>query len=298
MLRSLLQFIAFVFPRPVNIWLHRLAGGRIGKHVSLHPGVLIFAKNIEIANFATIKFGTMINVRSFKLGRKSSIGFFTLVNGVSDLIIEDACVIGARSMINCDRPVTFRYYSGNGPGCYIYTHGSFLPVTEGYHSTFAPVEIKQKVWIQMNCKIGPGVTIGEGSVIMPGTVVLENIAPQRMVVGDPAKMVNVPLLRQPVKMANLKKLAHEILNEYCKWSNEYKGTNWKIENGALQVVQKGHHISISIDDEGDIVLLTQNGAKRDGMYFNLFDLTTDEGKHPLKPKFEEYMRLHYGLIFI
>jgi acetyltransferase-like isoleucine patch superfamily enzyme len=296
--RTALQVLAFLFPKPINIWLHRIAGAKINKYVAIQPCVLILAKSITIDNGAVVKFGTMINVRSFSLGKKSSIGFFTLVNGVSDFIIEDACVIGARSMINCDKPVIFRYYSGNGPGCFIYTHGSFLPVTEGYNAVFSPVEIKEKVWIQMNCKIGPGVTIGEGSVILPGSVVLENVERRRMVVGDPAKLLNVPLLIQPKSPEKLVDFAKEILLDYCNWSNGKKGTNMEIRENTLIIKHKRKTLTVAIDELGDIVLLTQKGLKGEGIYFNIADLTTDDSRNRVKLDFEKFLRLHYGLVFL
>ena len=297
-MKNIFHIIAFFFPSPINIWLHRLAGSSIGKHTTIHPGVLLWVNNLIIKDNSIIKFGSFINVRTLKIGRKSSIGFFTLVNGMDDLIIKDACIIGARSMINCDRSVTFEYYSGNGPGCYIYTHGSFLPVTEGYHAVFAPVIIKEKVWIQMNCKIGPGVTIGEGSVILPGTVLIENIEPNKMVVGDPAKLTKVPLLRKSISDEKIKDFAMEILSKYCEWSNEYELTNWKFENGVLMIKHKRNKLSVSVDCDSDIVIFTEPGKKRDGMYFNLRDLTTDTARHSEKLKLELFMRLHYGLTFL
>jgi acetyltransferase-like isoleucine patch superfamily enzyme len=297
-MKNLFHIIAFFFPSPVNVWLHRLAGSSIGKHTIIHPGVLLLVNNLMIKDNSIIKFGSFINLRTLIIGRKSSIGFFTLINGRDDLIIKDACIIGARSMINCDRSVTFEYYSGNGPGCYIYTHGSFLPVTEGYHSTFAPIIIKEKVWIQMNCKIGPGVTIGERSVILPGTVLVENVEPNRLVVGDPAKLTKVPLLRKPISNEKIKDFAIEILSKYCEWSNEYKLTNWKFENGVLMITRKRNKLSVSVDRDSDIVIYTKPGEKRKGMYFNLRDLTTDNARHSEKLKLESYMRLHYGLTFL
>lgn len=298
LLKLLLRVIAFFFPKPMNIWLHRLAGGKIGRNISIPPGVLLLVDNLEIQDEAKIKFGTLMKVRTFKLGRKSSIGFFTLVNGVDDFIVKDACVIGAKSIINCDRSVTFEYYSGNGPGCYIYTHGSFLPVTEGYRSTFAPIRFEEKVWIQMNCNIGPGVSIGKGSVIMPGTVLLESVETNKMVVGDPAKLVKVPLLKQPMKNEKYKDFARRILTEYCDWSNEYSKTDWKIEDDVLFFSKKRSALSLSVDGESDIVILTEPGKIRNGMYFNFCDLTTDSSRDKLKLKLEDFLRLHYGLIFL
>ena len=298
-MKYLLHIIAFFFPSPVNVWFLRLAGGSIGKNVTIHPGVLLNVKNLIVKDNAIIKFGALINARTLELGRKSSIGFFTLVNGADDLIIKDACIIGARTMINCDRSVTFEYYSGNGPECIIYTHGSFLPVTEGYRAYFAPIVIKEKVWIQMSCRIGPGVTIGEGSVILPGTVLIENVEPYRMVVGDPAKLTKVPLLRKKIIGEKITEFAAKILSEYCEWSNNYKETRWKVEDGLLIINSRRGKLSVGVDErESDIAILTESGKIRNGMYFNLIDLTTDDIKHPEKLKLELYMRLHYGLTFL
>jgi acetyltransferase-like isoleucine patch superfamily enzyme len=298
MFRRILQVIAFFFPSPINVWFHRLYGAKIGKYVSIHPVVLILAKNVEIGSEAWIKFGTLMNVRSFKLGRKSSIGFFTLVKGDSDFIVGDASIIGPRTMIRCDRQVTVGYYSGIGPGSFLYTHGSGMPVTEGYRATFGPIHIKDKVWVSMRSVIGPGVTIGEGSMVMPGTVLVESVASKRLVVGNPAKLNDFPVFLIPRKPGFLEDLVNKILEEYCNWSNEYKGTNWKIENGNLKINYRSRDLSISVNAEGDIVLLTTKGEIRNGMYFNLADLTTDKGRHPEKSKFEAFLRLYYGLIFL
>lgn len=296
MIKKLLHVAAFFFPSPVNVWIHRLAGAKIGRHVSIHPAVLILARKVEIGGGAVIKFGTMINVRTFKLGRKSSIGFFTLAKGESDLIIGDACIIGPRSMINCCRPVIMEYYSGVGPGCYLYTHGSGMPVTEGYRVKFGPIHIKEKAWVNMRCTIGAGVTVGKGSIVMPGTILVESVEPGRMVVGNPAKLNDLPLFLIPQKYIHLDKLAQDILKGFCEWSNEYEDTSYEWANGVLKTACNGKSLSISLDG-GDIAVLTTKGQTRSGMYFNLADLSADEERHPVKQRFEAFMRLYYGLIF-
>jgi acetyltransferase-like isoleucine patch superfamily enzyme len=298
MLKKLAQIAAFFCPSPINIWLHRAAGAKIDKYVSIHPGVLILAKKIEIGRGARIKFGTMINARTFKLGRKCSIGFYTLVNGESDLIVGDASIIGPRTLINCSRQVVIGYYSGIGPNSCLYTHGSGLPVTEGYRATFAPIHIKDKVWVSMRSTIGPGVTIEEGAIIMPGTVLMESIASKRMVAGNPAKLVNYPVFLRPVKPGFVENLAPRILEEYREWSNEYKGTNWQMVNGSLVTEYKKKKFTISVRGKGDIVILTTPGKETNGMFFNLADLKTDNSMHKAKIKFEAYIRLYYGLIFL
>jgi acetyltransferase-like isoleucine patch superfamily enzyme len=298
MLIRILQIIAFFFPSPINVWLHRLAGAKIGRHVSIHPAVLIFARNVEIGREALIKFGTMINVRAFKLGEKSRIGFFTLVRGESDLLVGDACIIGPKCMINCSRQVVLDYYSGIGPGSYLYTHGSGMPVTEGYRATFAPIHIKEKVWVNMHSTIGPGVTIGKGSIVLPGTILLESVEPKRMVSGNPARLNNLPVFLAPIHDHSIKEIAAKILIEFCNWSNEFENTSWSFRDSTLRVNHKQRSMTITVDSPGDIVLLTNKGDRNGSMYFNLADLSTDESRDPMKLKLEAFMRLYFGLIFL
>lgn len=298
MIRTILQVIAFFFPPPFNVWLHRLYGARIGKRVRIHPGVMIIARKLEIGDAAKIRFGTMVNIRSFKVGRKSLIGYFLIAKGISNLHIGDACVIGPKTIINCDCPVTLGYYCGIGPGSSLFTHGSLLPVTEGYKATFGPIEMKDKSWVTLRCTVGPNVTIGEKSIAMPGTVLLESIASGRMVSGDPAKLINIPNITLGKQITDLESFAGKLLAAYCEWSNENFDTQWEIKSGVLYIKKRWRTYTISINEESSIVLLTRSGETRNGMYFNIADLTTDPAHSRIKEHFDDYMRLYYGLTFL
>ncbi|WP_404826694.1 DapH/DapD/GlmU-related protein [Peribacillus frigoritolerans] len=50
-----------------------------------------------------------------------------------------------------------------------------------------PIIIKDNVWIGANSPILPGVTIGEGSVIVAGSIVTKNIPAMVIAGGNPAK---------------------------------------------------------------------------------------------------------------
>jgi hypothetical protein len=69
-------------------------------------------------------------------------------------------------------------------------------------------------------------------------------------------------------------------------------------NGTLVTEYKNKKFTISVEGNGDIVLLTTPGKNTNGMYFNLADLKTDDSMHKAKIKFEAYLRLYYGLIFL
>jgi maltose O-acetyltransferase len=53
----------------------------------------------------------------------------------------------------------------------------------------APIVIGAGAWVALNCTILPGVTIGPGAVVAAGSVVTEDVAPNTMVGGVPAKFI-------------------------------------------------------------------------------------------------------------
>jgi maltose O-acetyltransferase len=78
-----------------------------------------------------------------------------------------------------------------GPGVHIYT--AYHPIdTELRRSGLEaakPVNIGRNVWLGGASVICPGVTIGENSVIGAGSVVVQDIPPNRVAVGNPCRVV-------------------------------------------------------------------------------------------------------------
>jgi acetyltransferase-like isoleucine patch superfamily enzyme len=50
-----------------------------------------------------------------------------------------------------------------------------------------PVTICDNVWIGVKAIVYPGVTIGEGAVVAAGSVVMNDVAPNTIVAGNPAR---------------------------------------------------------------------------------------------------------------
>lgn len=53
----------------------------------------------------------------------------------------------------------------------------------------APVYIEDDVFIFSNVLVMPGVTIGEGAIVLAGSVVTKNVEPWTIVGGNPAKKI-------------------------------------------------------------------------------------------------------------
>lgn len=102
--------------------------------------------------------------------------------------------------VGMDTVVNFGCYLDNRRGIYIgnnvgiahntriYTLGHDLSDPK-FSTKGAPVAIKDNVFIFSNVLIMPGVTIGEGAIVLAGSVVTKDVEPWTIVGGNPAKKI-------------------------------------------------------------------------------------------------------------
>ena len=102
--------------------------------------------------------------------------------------------VGERSVIN------FGCYLDNRRGIYIGSNVGIAHNTKIYtlgHNIESPrfetkgakVIICDNVFIFSNAMIMPGITIGEGAIILPGSVVTKDVPPRKIAGGNPAKVI-------------------------------------------------------------------------------------------------------------
>lgn len=119
-----------------------------------------------------------------------------------------------------------------------YTEGERLP----YDSVrlVKPVFIEDFVWIGLRASIAPGVRIGEGAIIGMGSVVIQDVPPLAVVLGNPAQVVTY---RPQPEFERLKK-ADAIIDPYQelpllkvppmtrrKYKNDLAGLGFDLSNG-------------------------------------------------------------------
>lgn len=88
-------------------------------------------------------------------------------------------------------PVTFGDNVFIAPNCGFYTAGHPLDATERNKGLeYAhPISVGDNVWIGGNVCVLSGVTIGNNSVIGAGSVVVKDIPPYSLAVGNPCKVI-------------------------------------------------------------------------------------------------------------
>ena len=131
-------FCHFVPSSAARVWLLRLFGAHIGQGVVIKPGVKIkFPWRLEIGNYVW-------------LGEDAWIDNLALVS-----VGDNTCI---------------------SQGAYLCT-GSHNWKSENFDLITKPISIGPKVWIAARATIGPGIIIGEGSVVCLGCTVTTDIAP-------------------------------------------------------------------------------------------------------------------------
>jgi maltose O-acetyltransferase len=98
------------------------------------------------------------------------------------------------TIFDCLDQITIGDYVSFGHNCMVLTgfHDKYLKGKDRQDSLkFAPVTIKDGVWIASGVIICPGVTIGENAVIGAGSVVLKNVPSDEFWAGVPAKFIRL-----------------------------------------------------------------------------------------------------------
>lgn len=146
------------------------------------------ADALRIGRGSTIYLGVM-----FDLGPQArvSIGDFTLMNGTriicdTEMHIGDHCLISWNTVFmdshRLPREIAARR-----------RELELLPARTPRHAAAEaparPIRIGSTVWIGFDSCVLPGVTIGEGSIVGARSVVVEDVPPFSVVVGNPARVI-------------------------------------------------------------------------------------------------------------
>lgn len=146
-------------PRNIEIWG---AGITAGSHLHLHA-----AK------------GNLVRIATWKAGEREgriSLGDYVLISPGTHIVSSEEISIGSNTMI--------------ASGCYI--------SDSDWHDTYdrtaelekrRPIRIGENVWLGVRVIVGKGVTIGDNSIVGAGAVVTQDIPPNCIAAGNPARVV-------------------------------------------------------------------------------------------------------------
>jgi len=153
----------------------------IGEGAVIRSHTVIYAGNVIGRNFQT---GNKVNIReSNRIGNDVSVGTLS--------VIEHHVEIGDKVRIHTQ--VFIPEFSILEEGCWIGPHVVFTnaryPLSPGVKDSLKGPVIRKGAKIGANATLLPGVVVGENALVGAGAVVVQDVPPGAVVVGNPARVI-------------------------------------------------------------------------------------------------------------
>src|SRR4051812_8374875 len=134
----------------------------------------------------------LFSLAGFEVGKDTTLAAAPKINGgdalFSNLVVGKGCAIETDCVFDLEERITIGDAVTIGPGVMILTSTHELDIREHRAGAVqrSPVNIGAGVWLGARCTILPGVTIGTGAIVNPGSLVNKDVAPNTRVGGMPA----------------------------------------------------------------------------------------------------------------
>lgn len=320
-MRTIVLALLFVCPPLLKSHVLRwFCRATIGRHVYIGWFSTVMGRHIQLGNYSEVRSLTMIRCDGdVRIGAYSVIGNFTLVYGSASMVLGDHSYIGPQSLINTEEDVRIGNHSAVGPRCSIFTHGSFLPYTEGYWVNFGSVIIGDYVWIAAEVFVHPGVTVGDNVFVNSRSVLKEDVPAGQVVEGVPAKRVaGMDQVRRSMRPNRVDGAAWEMLAHFAEVVLR-RGMGIEVKDETHR--QLGFHyrgreyLVLCIASEGPVppssdldgrkrVIFLVNRANwkpplalQDSMVFDFTTMRTCSSRDKIHAKLWNFMRMYFGVIF-
>ncbi len=318
--RMILFAVIFAAPPVLKKWLlRRFCRARIGRGVRLSWLSAIVGSEVELGDYSSVAPLSLVWADSgVAVGRYSEISAFVLVYGSGRFRIGSQCYVGPMSMINVTEDVTFGDVVAIGPRSMIFTHGSYLPYTEGYWARFAPVVIGSKVWLAAGVCVVPGVRVGENVFVHAGSVLSTDVRDGSVMQGNPAVEVDrMERLQREMSPRRVERAIGQVLHHFAEvWPAlgrgvrlesrdgrgyvfRYRGRRWRVEAlGACDALdfearRQGAHRLIVVAPK----LEDWTAVPAWAHVFDLASMSTGASTDPLHAAIFRFMNWYYGIKF-
>jgi len=318
-MRNLIFGIVFFCPPFFKkIILKLFCGARFGRGSRIGWFSSVIGDEIEFGDFSNIKSLTLIRCDGdVRLGNYTEVSSFSLIYGCGNFNVGNKCYIGPQSLINVTEDVVIGNEVGIGPRSMIFTHGAFLPYTEGYWVRFGKVTIGNNVWLAAGVFIHPGIEIGNDVFVNSRSVITENISAGKVLEGFPAREItemeklrrSVSPERKDVLILQVIKHFTDYISKIHKKSHINPQTRNEVNikfNGKKYLIRfigsKNDTRNIEIKNNKNHVFLFntrdfQNNRNKNIMYFDFITMKASYSKDSLFKELYLFMKQYYGLIF-
>ena len=143
------------------------------------------------------------------------------------LAVGSYSMICARITLNVNHAISIGEYVGIGEDVAIWTHGSYLPVLDGFPADFGPVHIGHHVWLPAKSTVLPNRRIGNNVVIGTNTLINKDLPNGCLAGGIPVRILKENYYPRHDPARN-EQLVRQILTDYAR-SADYKELNVRLD---------------------------------------------------------------------
>jgi len=162
----------------------------IGNDVNINVrGIFRLGKCSVILDNCTINCQNFIADEYLFMSKNVEIGRGGCQNPDAIVTIGKGVGIFENVIINPNSPITIGDYTGIGAEVMLWSHGSWLDITQGYPADFGPITIGSNVWLPARCIMLPNTSIGNDTVIGIGSTITKPIPSNCMAAGTPCKVI-------------------------------------------------------------------------------------------------------------
>ena len=321
-MKKILFAIVFISPPFLKkLLLKWFCRARFGRKSSIGWFSSVVGSRIALGDYSKIKPLTLVRCDGEVIvGNYSEISSFSVIYGCASLRLGDRCYIGPQTWINVSEDIITGNGVGIGPRSMIFTHGSFLPYTEGYPVRFGKVIIGDNVWIPAGVFVQPGIEIGDNVLINSRSVLTKSLPSDQYVAGFPAKPIRpMSEVRKQVEPGDRDKLILDTLEHFFTFllrankgigviKSDKAGTTLRSHGRTWIVVLVDSNGKLSLDLNEvphDRVMFLVNSAdwtppQVSGRKQHVFDFTTMKTQYSLEKihnEFYNFLKMYYGIIF-
>lgn len=194
----------------------------IADHVSIGAdNVMLVAQRLEIGFRTIIGNGNDLTARTVTLGEyvywdsSVTVGHGGKFSPDAHLSVGSYSMICARITLNVNHAIRIGEYVGIGEDVAVWTHGSFLPILEGFPADFGPVHIGHHVWLPAKSTVLPNRRIGNHVVIGTNSLINKDLPDGCLAAGIPVRILRENMYPSHDPARN-EQLVRQVLADYAE----------------------------------------------------------------------------------
>ncbi|MBN2228033.1 MAG: acyltransferase [Candidatus Thorarchaeota archaeon] len=154
---------------------------------------MIRANEFTMGRYSSLGMLVIIDTHKVTIGEEVTIQEQVYIGGLktdkSIIEIGDLSMIFAQSVINPTHPIKIGKRVGIGGSNFLFTHGTWQPILQGFPVAFGPITIEDGVWFPWRVFVLPNVHIGKEATIGAGSVINRDIPARSLAAGVPARVL-------------------------------------------------------------------------------------------------------------